>query len=228
MENTTKTVSRGASQSKTHQIVITAMLVALSFLAVLIGRLIPNVAGFLSYDPKDAIVAIGGFIYGPVTAVIVAVLCSVIEMLTISSTGVYGLIMNIVATCAFAVPAAILYKRMHSMKGAILGLAAGMICMTLMMLLWNYIITPFYMGVDRSVVAGMLASVFLPFNLIKSGINAGLTLLLYKPLIGALRAARLVPQSTSGKSGFKATYMILGVVVLVTFVLLFLVLIGVL
>ena len=74
----------------------------------------------------------------------------------------------------------------------------------------------------------MLASVFLPFNLIKSGINAGLTLLLYKPLIGALRAARLVPQSSGGKSGFKATYMILGVVVLITFVLLFLVLIGVL
>ena len=228
METTTSPVSRGTSQSKTHQIVITAMLVALSFLAVLIGRLIPTVAGFLSYDPKDAIVAIGGFIYGPVTAVIVSVLCSLIEMLTISSTGVYGLIMNIVSTCAFAVPAAIVYKRVHSMKGAIIGLAAGMICMTLMMLLWNYIITPFYMGVDRSVVAGMLASVFLPFNLIKSGINAGLTLLLYKPLIGALRAARLVPQSTSGKSGFKATYMILGAVVLITFVLLFLVLIGVL
>ena len=230
METTTKTTpaSRQATGTKTHQIVITAMLVALSFLAVLIGRLIPTVAGFLSYDPKDAIVVIGGFIYGPVTAVIVSVLCSVIEMLTISSTGVYGLIMNIVSTCAFAVPAAILYKRIHSMKGAIIGLAAGMICMTLMMLLWNYIITPFYMGVDRSVVAGMLASVFLPFNLIKSGINAGLTLLLYKPLIGALRAARLVPQSSGGKSGFKATYMILGVVVLITFVLLFLVLIGVL
>ena len=144
METTTKSApaSRRASQSKTHQIVITAMLVALSFLAVLIGRLIPNVAGFLSYDPKDAIVAIGGFIYGPITAVIVSVLCSVIEMLTISSTGVYGLIMNIVSTCAFAVPAAIIYKRIHSMKGAIIGLAAGMICMTLMMLLWNYTSSP--------------------------------------------------------------------------------------
>jgi len=52
----------------TQQIVITGVLTAIAFAAVLIGRLVPNVAGFLSYDPKDAVIAIGGFIYGPVTA----------------------------------------------------------------------------------------------------------------------------------------------------------------
>ena len=110
----------------------------------------------------------------------------------------------------------------------VIGLAAGMICMTLMMLLWNYIITPYYMGVERSVVAGMLASVFLPFNLIKSGINAGLTMLLYKPIISALRAAHLVPKQKGSGKRFNAANMIIGVVVFVTFVLLFLVMTGVL
>lgn len=223
----TNTVSSTRSAS-THRIVVTAMLCAVSFIATLIGQIVPPVAGFLSYDPKDAIVVIAGFIYGPMTSVIISVVESVVEMLTMSSTGIYGCIMNIISTCAYAVPAALLYKKLRSMKGAIVGLVLGMVAMTTMMLLWNYIITPFYMGVERSVVVGMLPTVFLPFNLIKSGINAGLTLVLYKPLVSALRRANLVPQHEDGKSGFHLGYTICSAVVLITFVLLFLVFTGVL
>ena len=223
----TNTVSSTRSAS-THRIVDTAMLCAVSIIATLIGQIVPPVAGFLSYDPKDAIVVIAGFIYGPMTSVIISVVESVVEMLTMSSTGIYGCIMNIISTCAYAVPAALLYKKLRSMKGAIVGLVLGMVAMTTMMLLWNYIITPFYMGVERSVVVGMLPTVFLPFNLIKSGINAGLTLVLYKPLVSALRRANLVPQHEDGKSGFHLGYTICSAVVLITFVLLFLVFTGVL
>lgn len=213
--------------NSTYRIVITGVLTAIAFVAVLIGRWVPNVAGFLSYDPKDAVIAIGGFIYGPVTALIITVLVSFIEMVSISSTGVYGLIMNIVSTCSFVIPAAVIYKNMRNMKGAFLSLTAGMVCMTCMMMLWNYIITPLYMGVDRSVVAGMMMTVFMPFNLIKSGINAGLTLVLYKPLITALRRAGLVPAS-GGKSGkLNPMYMVISAAVLIIFVVAFLKLIKV-
>ena len=226
-------MTESASKSRvisTQQIVVTAMLCAISFVAVLIGRLIPNVAGFLSYDPKDAIIVIAGFIYGPLTSVVISVVVSLIEMFTISTTGVYGLIMNVFSTCAFAVPAALIYKKMHSMKGAVIGLAVGAISMTVCMLLWNYIITPFYMGVDRSVVAGMLVPTFLPFNLIKSGINLGITLVLYKPLVNALRKAHLIPQ-TEGKASKRSVqigFTLASIFVLATFVLLFLVFSGVL
>ena len=213
----------------THKIVVTAMLCAVSFIATLIGQLVPPVAGFLSYDPKDAIVVIAGFIYGPMTAVIISLVESTVEMLTMSSTGIYGLIMNVLSTCAFALPAALLYKKIHSMKGAVVGLLLGMISMTVMMLLWNYIITPFYMGQPREVVAAMLVPVFLPFNLIKSGINAGISLVLYKPLVTALRKANLLPaEAADGKSHFHLGFTIFSVVVLVTFILLFLVFTGVL
>lgn len=75
----------------------------------------------------------------------------------------------------------------------------------------------------------MLASVFLPFNLIKGGINAALTLLLYKPIVGALRKAGLVePTHSSHKGKFSLGFTLFSVAVLVTFVLLFLVMIGVL
>ena len=214
---------------QTRRLVVTAMLCAISFIAVLIGKLIPNVAGFLSYDPKDAIVVIAGFIYGPMTSVVVSLIVSFIEMISISATGLYGFLMNVISTCSFAVPAALIYKQKRNMVGAVMGLLAGMLCMTGVMLLWNYIITPFYMLVDRSVVVSMLVPVFLPFNLIKSGINAGLTLVLYKPIITALRKAHLVPEKDSSSgSGFHIGFTLFSVVVLATFVLLFMVFTGVL
>lgn len=205
-----------------------AMFCAISFVAVLIGKLVPNIAGFLSYDPKDAIVAIAGFILGPAAAAIIALIVSFIEMLTVSTTGPYGMLMNFLSTCAFAIPAAWFYKKSHSYKGAVIGLGIGVALMALCMVLWNYIVTPFYMGVPREQVAAMLVPVFLPFNLVKGGINAGLTLLIYKPVVGALRKARLVEPSKSGQKGkFSLGFTLFAVAVLATFVLLFLVLAGI-
>ncbi len=212
------------NQSTTKKTVVTAMLIAISFVAVLIGRMVPNVAGFLSYDPKDAVVVIAGFIFGPMTSIIISVIVSLIEMVTISSTGIYGFIMNVFSTCAFAVPAAIIYKKHRNMKGAVIGLIAGALAMTACMVLWNYIITPFYMGVERSKVAEMLVPVFLPFNLIKSGINAGLALVLYKPVVSALRSSSLIPKSEGPSiQGSKQIGVTLAsLFILATFVLLFL------
>jgi len=53
------------------------------------------------------------------------------------------------------------------------------------------------MQVPREVIEGMLLTVFLPFNLIKGGLNFAITLILYKPVVGALRKANLVPGNTA-------------------------------
>ena len=214
----------------TRYMAAVAMFAALSFVSVLIAKVIPNVAGFLSYEPKDAVIVIAGLLYGPLTSVLISVIVSLIEMLTISSTGPYGFLMNVISTCAFAVPAAWYYQKHKTQKDAVIGLCFGMITMVVAMLLWNYIITPFYMGVSRETVAGMLMSVFLPFNLVKGGINAGLTLLLYKAVVGALRKAGLAQPSSTGsdKRVFNPGFTLFAVAVLVTFVLLFLTMIHVL
>ena len=70
--------------------------------------------------------------------------------------------------------------------------------MTVVMLAWNYILTPLYMHVPRDVVARMLLPTFLPFNLVKGALNAGITMLVYKPLSAALRRARLLPEREGG------------------------------
>ena len=213
----------------TRNMAVIAMFSAVSFVAVLISRIIPDVAGFLSYDPKDAVIVIAGFIMGPMASVAISVIVSFIEMISISSTGPYGFLMNVVSTCAFAVPAAWFYKKNHSQKGAVIGLLFSVVVLVICMAIWNYVVTPYYMGVERQMVADMMFTVFVPFNLAKGGINAGLSLLLYRPIVGSLRKAGLVEQSSSShKKTFSAGFTLFAAAVIITFVLLLLVLLGVL
>ncbi len=196
-----------------------AMLCAIAFIAKWISNFLPTVQGFLSFDLKDVVIAIGGFILGPLQAALIALIVSLIEMITISSTGPIGLVMNLLSSCSFACVAAAIYRRNKNMKSAVTGLVCGVVCMTVIMLLWNWLITPLYMGVPRSVVAGMLMTVFLPFNLAKGGINATLTMVLYKPVVTALRKAGLVAQSDTGRRTTKWGVLVVSLVLLVTFIL---------
>ena len=198
------------------------MLAAVSFLLVASVR-IPVVL-FLSYEPKDVAIAIGGFLLGPMASFLIALIVSFVEMITISATGPIGAVMNLLSSCSFACTAAAIYKRKRTLGGAILGLAVGSAAMIGVMLLWNYLITPLYMtGTSRSDIAAMLIPVFLPFNALKAGFNTALTLLLYKPLVGALRKTGLVEnrQNKFGKS--KAGLYLLAFLLLATCLLLLLV-----
>lgn len=169
------------------------MLCAIAYVMVLVGR-IPIVL-FLKYDPKDIIITLGGLIWGPSTSCLVSVIVSFIEMLTISDTGIWGLIMNIVSTCSFACTAAYIYKKRRTLSGAVIGLLAGSISMVVIIMLWNYWVVPIYMGYPREAVAELLIPAFLPFNILKAGLNAGFTFLLYKPVTTALRKAGYIPSA---------------------------------
>lgn len=216
---------------KTSRLTIMAMLCALAFVAVLAIRIpIIPVAPFLEYEPKDVIIMTGGFLFGPLASVLISVIVSFVEMITISSTGVIGLIMNILSTVAFVCPAAYLYKKRHSMMGAFVGMIIGSILMTIIMVLWNYLITPIYMGYPREAVAQLLLPAIVPFNLIKCGINTALTLLIYKPLVTTLRKSNLLSlRSEDGQKTGKinlGTALLLGVMV-VTIIMIVLVLQGI-
>lgn len=177
-----------------------AMITAIAY--VLVSAIRIPVVLFLKYEPKDVIITIGGFLMGPGAVLISSGVVALIEMVTISETGIIGCVMNFLSTCSFACVAALVYKRNHTMKGAIAGLACGTVFLVSAMMLWNYLITPLYMtGTSRSDIAEMLVPVFLPFNLIKAGLNSSITLLLYKPLVTGLRKAGLVTPSAPAASG---------------------------
>jgi riboflavin transporter FmnP len=205
---------------KLNKLTVMAMLCALSFVAVLAIRipLIPMVP-FLEYEPKDVIIVTGGFLFGPMSAAVISIIVSFIEMFTISSTGIIGLIMNILSTVAFVCPAAYLYKKHHSMKGALIGMIVGTLLMTLIMVLWNYLITPIYMGYPREAVVKLMLPAFVPFNMLKGGINTGITLLIYKPLVTTLRKSNLLNFTetvSEKKSSFSLGMTLTAAVVLAT------------
>jgi len=181
------------------KICVMGMLSALAYVVMVMGRI--PVIMFLSYDPKDVIITIGGFLYGPLAAFIMTVIVAVIENFTVSDTGPIGLLMNIIAGSAFACTAAFIYSKRRNIQGAVIGLVSAWIMMTVVMVLWNYLITPIFMDVPRQEVAAMLIPIFVPFNLIKGGLNAALTMLLYKPVKTMLEKSNLMPAPETSVKG---------------------------
>ena len=215
---------KGNKKFDVKRLVLLAVFTALAYTAVCLIR-IPAVA-FLQYEPKDVVIVIGGLILGPLASLIISFVTALLEMFTISDTGPIGCVMNLLSSACYACTAALIYKRKRTLGGAVIGLSLGSIAMVIIMLLWNWLITPLYMGVERDAVVGMLVPVFLPFNAVKALLNSALVLCLYKPLITALRKARLVPTPTTKEGGFKFGLYILSVVVLIPGILLLLVLQG--
>lgn len=201
----------------TKKITTIGMLCAMALVVNMFIRfpMVPAVS-FLNYDPKDIVIVIGGFIYGPGVCVIMSMIISVLEIALRGGT-ILDVLMNVISTCTFAVSAAYIYKRNHTKKGAIIGLVVGTLACTASMLLWNYVIDPIYFKMPREAVVAMLLPGILPFNLLKCGMNSAVTLFLYKPIVTILRHTHLVDKS-KGEKTLSHDMLILALFIFVTVV----------
>ncbi|MCD7890041.1 MAG: ECF transporter S component [Oscillospiraceae bacterium] len=208
------TSSTSGKKFDTKKLVLAALFSALAYIVTLVLRIpfVPSVS-FLKYEAKDVVIALEGFILEPWYSVATSVIVSLIEMATVGTTGIIGALMNVISTLSFVIPATVIYKYNRKVSGAVLGLAIGVVFMTGCMLLWNYFITPLYMGVSREAVAALLMPAFFPFNFIKGLINACLTFILYKPVMNALRHAKVLPAS-SGSAPKKGTAVAINIAVI--------------
>ncbi len=170
-----------------------AMLCALAF--VLTYLKIPVM--FLSLEVKDSVIVLCTLLFGPVSGLVIAVLVPLLELITHSTTGVYGLIMNMLSSVTFALVAGVIYKYKRSFYGAIAALLAGVLSVTAVMVLANLFVTPYYMGVSTDAVVALIPKVLLPFNLVKATLNAAIVLLLYKPLSKVLKSKGFLPASST-------------------------------
>ena len=93
----------------TKKLVLLAMLAAAAFMLVATIR-IPVVL-FLSYEPKDVIITIGGFLLGPMSAFVISFVVALVEMVTISTTGPIGCLMNLLSSSLCRIPSA--WMRSH-------------------------------------------------------------------------------------------------------------------
>lgn len=223
-------MAKQSTKNNLSKLICMGMLTALAVAADLFLRL-PGIGGFLTYEPKDVILTIGGFIFGPLAGVAMSLAVCLIEMVTVSTTGFIGLLMNFLASAFFVGVSAVIYQRKKTLSRAVTGLIAGSFSMLAIMLLWNYIMTPVYMGVPREEVLKLFVPLLIPFNLLKAFLNAALTLFLYKGVVTALRKSRLLPERESNDGENKKTNTILIVCIsallAVTFILVLLIFAGV-
>ncbi len=196
-------------RTNTQKISIAAMFAALAYALAALSNVVPVTLvpslPFLNYDPKDVLITIAAFILGPLYAIGISLVSAIVEMLTVSSTGPIGMIMNFLSSTIFAGIAALIYSRKRDVFGAVVGLCFSSVLTTAFMLGWNYVVSPYYMGVPRDVIATMLVPGFLPFNIIKSSINSGIILVIYKPVVDVLRKLGMVTErSTNNYSTFNS------------------------
>ncbi len=178
--------------SKIRKLSVVSMLCALAFLCTFLFKF---KVSFLTFDFKDAVLAVTAFMYGPLYAVASAVVVAFIEFISISETGIYGFIMNSLSSVAFALICGLFYKYKRTLSGAVFGSICAVFGMTAVMLVANTFITPFYMGVERAQVVAMIPTLLLPFNLAKGIVNAAITMIIYKPITAALKKSGLLAAS---------------------------------
>ena len=208
-------------RTELKKITVAAILCAVAFLCVFLFRFKVN---FLTFDFKDAVLAVIGFLYGPIYALASAAIVSVIEFLSVSDTGVYGLIMNFLSSAAFASVCGLFYRYKRTLSGAVIGSIFAVFVMTAIMLLANIFITPFYMHMPRQAVIDILPTLLLPFNLVKGIVNAAITMLIYKPVCSVFKKMGLI--ISGNKSADKKSFVLIAavsllVIALATFVILF-------
>ncbi|MBQ8141461.1 MAG: ECF transporter S component [Clostridia bacterium] len=185
-------------QTRIKKVAVNAMLCALSYASMLIIK-IP--VQFLDLDVKDSIIILSGLLFGPLSAAVISIVVPLIQLFTISGTGYYGFIMNVLSSLSFSLAASLIYKYKKSFSGAIVALASGVFAMTAVMMIANLIITPYYLGVPTEAVSALIPKLLLPFNLIKGVLNAAIVLLLYKPLSNVLKKMRITEPSCEEKNG---------------------------
>ena len=163
-----------------------AMLAAISIVLVFFIRLpIIPAAPFLEYTPGDVPLMLAAFIFGPASGLILVFVTAVIQGVTVSAhSGIIGIVMNILAGGSYVLVAGLIYSKSQNktVMSLILAMAAGIVTTTVTMVGWNLIFVPIFLGVPREVVLNMIIPVFIPFNIIRMGLNSVFTFILYKSL----------------------------------------------
>ena len=172
--------------NNTRKLTTMAILTALSvcFVALIHFPIFPAVA-FLEYDPADIPILICGFAFGPVAGLVVTLIASFIQGFTVSAqSGIYGIIMHIVATGAYVLSSGLFYRKHKTKKMAAVAIGIGTLTMVVCMFFANLVITPYFMmgAVNNVTVSAVLSLMpfILLFNLIKAGVNGAITFFIYK------------------------------------------------
>lgn len=177
-------MNENQTMTKTRKLTVLGLLAAISIVLVYFVHFpIFPVAPFLEYDPADIPIFLGTMMFGPVAGLVLTLVVSVVQGLTVSAaSGVIGIAMHFVATGSFVIVFGLITRKNKTVWRIILGLAVGIITMTAVMSLWNLWLTPIFMGTPVDAVLSIMLPAIIPFNLIKAGVNSIVAYLVFQPI----------------------------------------------
>lgn len=183
----------------------TAMLSAVAYVLMFLEFPIPFlIPPFIKMDFSELPALLASFAYGPIWGMAVCLIKNLIHLINTQSGGV-GELSNFLLGACFTAVAGVIYKRMHTKKGALIGSLAGAVIMGLVSLVTNYyIVYPIYtnfMPMEAIIGAYQLILpsvkdlwdcliVFnLPFTIVKGLCSVVICMLIYKPLRNVLKGS---------------------------------------
>ena len=184
-----------------RRMTLAAVMGAVAFVLIFVNFGVPFLSPVAEFDLSALPELIGGFILGPVGAVMIIVVKIGLKLAIQGTESMFtGEIQNFLLSAAYVLPAVLYYRRHRTKKGAAMGLAIGAVVSVVVAVFTNlYIIFPFYIklyGMNWDGIVAMFSAVnpwikdiptmvafsVVPFNLISRTITAVLAFITYKKL----------------------------------------------
>jgi len=199
MSSNTNVIGSTSSRSNIRTMVQIGMLGAVSVVLMMFEFPLWFAPGFYKIDFSEVPVLIGTFAMGPVAGVMIELIKVILHLLLKGSTTAgLGDAANFLIGCSLILPAGIIYKRIKTRKGALIGMATGtLILITIGSFLNAFVLLPVYakaFGLPMETLVGMGSAVnpaitnvttfillaVAPFNLLKGVVVSVITYGLYK------------------------------------------------
>lgn len=197
----TEAVANKRTSSKIRTIAQIGMLGAIAVILMLFEIPLPFAPSFYEIDLSEVPVMIGCFVMGPLAGVAIEFIKILLNfVLNGTVTAGVGEFANFLIGCSMIVPAGMIYKKMHTRKGAIIGMLFGTVFMTVIGCFINaYILLPTYakaFGMPLDAIVGMGSAInpkitslttfvifaTAPFNLLKGVLVSLIVFLIYKKI----------------------------------------------
>lgn len=167
------------------KIALTALFTAASLVLSFVQIPLFPAAPWLMYDPSGIACLIAAMAFGPKVGAVVAI----VSWLPRVFLDPFGAPMGMLSTCAFIIPAALIYRsRNRSRSSALAGMLAGAALSIALSCAMNLVVTPLYTAISVEQVAAMIIPILLPFNFLKMVVNVIAGQVLLTPCMNVLKA----------------------------------------
>ena len=176
-------------------VTVTAMLSAIAFILMFLDFSVPIMPSFIQMDLSELPALIGSFALGPVCGVVVCLVKNLLHLM-ITSTGGVGELSNFVLGASFVLPAGLIYRKMKSKKGAVIGSLVGAVIMALVSFPSNFvpmdtIIAAYQLILPSADELWKCLLIFnVPFTFVKALFSVVITMLVYKKLSPILKGTQ--------------------------------------